>query len=533
MKKALLIIFSIALSISSFAQTWVSQGLGWTATPLGIMNISIVNSQVVWVAGSDGSGGNLPIQNFSKTINGGTTWTPGTITGATGLSISMISAVDENTAWVAMFKVSGSNPQGVYKTTNGGATWVHQASALYTNASSFPDCIYFWDLNNGIVMGDPINGKFEIYTTTDGGTTWTAVPGAQMPDILTGEAGWTSDFCVLGNNVWFGTNKGRVFASTDQGHNWIAAAPTGFSGKNLYPAFKDNLNGLVLKYYSAADTSNLLQSSSDGGATYSPLTYQGSVLTGDLKYVPGSTNTYVTTGWDGPDQGDTRMGVTYSFDGGATWITDADINTVGLTCSSWLNDSTGWVGGFNSGTSDGIFKYNSVLLPPEAPVANFMTPDTLIVVGGTATFTNLSTGYPTTYLWAFPGGSPPSSTLQTPPPITYNNPGSHDVSLMVTNNNGSNTMTKSNYIHVGGVGFKELSANAVSVFPNPVKDVMTVQAINNIKEIYIYNATGQLVINQTVNAKTITVNTSGLTTGIYTLKAILDNGTINKKVVIQ
>jgi hypothetical protein len=41
------------------------------------------------------------------------------------------------------------------------------------------------------------------------------------------------------------------------------------------------------------------------------------------------------------------------------------------------------------------------------------------------------------------------------------------------------------------------------------------------------------VINQTVNAKTITVNTSGLTTGIYTLKAILDNGTINKKVVIQ
>jgi len=62
---------------------------------------------------------------------------------------------------------------------------------------------------------------------------------------------------------------------------------------------------------------------------------------------------------------------------------------------------------------------------------------------------------------------------------------------------------------------------------------MTVQANSNINVIQVYNAAGQLVINQTVNAKTITVNTSGLTTGIYNLKAILDNGSINKKVVIQ
>jgi hypothetical protein len=86
---------------------------------------------------------------------------------------------------------------------------------------------------------------------------------------------------------------------------------------------------------------------------------------------------------------------------------------------------------------------------------------------------------------------------------------------------------------VGAFGVNELSANAVSVFPNPVKDVMTVQANRNINEIQVYDAAGQLIIDQTVNAKTITVNTSGLTTGIYTLKAILGNGTINKKVVIQ
>jgi PKD repeat protein len=530
MKKALLIIFSIALSISSFAQIWVTQGLGWTGSPLGVMNISIVNPQVVWVAASDGSGGNLPIQDFSKTINGGTTWTPGTITGTAGLSLSMITAVDSNTSWVAMFKVSGSNPQGVYKTTNGGTTWVHQASALFTNSSSFPDCIYFWDLNNGIVMGDPINGEFEIYTTTDGGTTWTVVPGAQIPDIQTGEAGWTNDFCVLGDNVWFGTNKGRVFASTDRGHNWIASAPSGWSGKNLYPAFRDSLNGLALKYYSGADTSGLLKSSSDGGTTYSTLTYQGSVLTGDIKYVPGSANTYVTTGWDGTNQGDARMGVTYSFDGGVTWITDADINGTGITCSSWLNDSTGWIGGFNSGTTDGIFKYNSVL---SRPVADFMTPDTLLPLGGTATFTNESYGNPTTYLWVFQNGIPGTSPLQTPPPITYNTSGTFNVTLTVTNSLGSNTLTRTGYIHIGGVGINEQKPSVISIFPNPVRDVMTIQANSKISEIQLYNIAGQVVLSKEVNATSVTVNTSGLTSGVYNLKAVTGNGPVNKKIVIE
>jgi PKD repeat protein len=201
-----------------------------------------------------------------------------------------------------------------------------------------------------------------------------------------------------------------------------------------------------------------------------------------------------------------------------------------VTCSAWLNDSTGWIGGFNTDATDGLYKLNGVLA---SPVADFMTPDTLITQGGTATFTNLSTGNPTTYAWTFTGGTPPSSTLKNPPGITYNIPGTYNVKLIVTGSFGSNTLTKTNYIHVGGVGINELSQNTVNVFPNPVQDIMTVQANSIINEIQVYNATGQLVINQTVNAKTITVNTSGLTTGIYTLKAILDNGTINKKVVIR
>ena len=50
------------------------------------MNISIVNNQVAWVAAYDGSGNGAAVEDFSKTVNGGTTWTPGTVNNATGLS---------------------------------------------------------------------------------------------------------------------------------------------------------------------------------------------------------------------------------------------------------------------------------------------------------------------------------------------------------------------------------------------------------------------------------------------------------------
>jgi hypothetical protein len=94
-------------------------------------------------------------------------------------------------------------------------------------------------------------------------------------------------------------------------------------------------------------------------------------------------------------------------------------------------------------------------------------------------------------------------------------------------------LTKTSYIHVGGVGINEINQNDITVYPNPGKDYIKVQANSDIKEVYIYNVTGQLLLVQTVNAKKVTLNVSGLNTGIYSLKAILDNGTITRKVVIQ
>lgn len=527
MKKTLLFLVAfLAMSMISNAQ-WTEQASGFTTASRGIKYLNVVDSSIVWATAYDGSNTSNYIQEFTKTLNGGTLWTPGVINGCTGMEPAMIFAINGTTAYCPMYRQTGTNPQGVYVTTNGGTTWTRQTTALFSNSSSFPDCIHFFDANTGWVLGDPINGDFEMYTTTDGGTTWTAVPGGQIPNPVSGEFGVVGYYSAVHDTLWFGTNKGRIYKSVDKGHNWTVAAITitGWNAKYVDVRFKDGTNGIA-QDKSSGSTGALVESH-DGGATWTAITTTGQVFTNDFAYLPGSPNTYVTTG-----AATGMTGVTYSFNGGHDWNDMTATLGTQFLATRWYNTSIGWAGGFNTdATTGGMFRWTGGPLAP--PVALFSTPDTLIALGGTSTFTNESTGNPTTYLWTFQDGTPGTSALKNPPAVTFNLPGRKNITLAVTNDYGTNTLVKTGYIYVGGVGINELNANSVSIFPNPAKDVMTIQANDNIKEIQVYNVAGQIVFSQQVNAKTTTINVSGLTTGIYNLKALLNGGTINKKVVIQ
>jgi PKD repeat protein len=61
-------------------------------------------------------------------------------------------------------------------------------------------------------------------------------------------------------------------------------------------------------------------------------------------------------------------------------------------------------------------------------------------------FTDESQFVPTSWEWTFEGGTPPSSTEQNPQNIIYNTAGTFDVTLTVTNAQGSNTITRTDYI---------------------------------------------------------------------------------------
>ncbi|MBN3034010.1 MAG: Omp28-related outer membrane protein [Bacteroidales bacterium] len=82
------------------------------------------------------------------------------------------------------------------------------------------------------------------------------------------------------------------------------------------------------------------------------------------------------------------------------------------------------------------------------PTAQFTVDDPYVPTGGSAQFTDMSTGGPSSWDWTFEGGDPSTFSGQIPPAITYNSPGEFQVSLTVTNINGSNTETKEDFIHV-------------------------------------------------------------------------------------
>jgi subtilisin family serine protease len=89
------------------------------------------------------------------------------------------------------------------------------------------------------------------------------------------------------------------------------------------------------------------------------------------------------------------------------------------------------------------------------PVADFSANFTAISAGGSVLFTNLSTYNPTSWNWTFTGGTPTSFNGQNPPSVTYNTPGTYNVSLTVTNANGTDTETKSGYITVSAAAVCE------------------------------------------------------------------------------
>lgn len=87
-----------------------------------------------------------------------------------------------------------------------------------------------------------------------------------------------------------------------------------------------------------------------------------------------------------------------------------------------------------------------VSCPP--PVAALTSSDTLLCNNDCISFTDLTTNNPMDWKWSFPGGIPASSTAQNPANICYSTPGSYDVTLIVSNANGTDTIALPNHIVV-------------------------------------------------------------------------------------
>jgi photosystem II stability/assembly factor-like uncharacterized protein len=357
MKKTVLFFFvSTLFYFSTFAQ-WIEQATGFSTASRGINQIVTTSQITAWVTAYNGSGsGSTNVRDFARTTDGGASWIAGTVTAApTNFSWSCLAAIDENTAWAMFFKNTAAATGGIFKTTDGGLNWTQQgAGVIFATANtSFPDVLHFWDANTGLAVGDPVAGEFEIYTTADGGTTWTAVAGANIPDPIAGEYGYTRVFSVVEDIFWFGTNKGRIYKSTDKGATWSVVQVTGLIDL-IEIDYKDENLGWAR--YLDASSNHTFMRTTDGGTTWTQVlpTGNGTMHLGGLAYVPKTDMTLVSTGVDF-NIGD--LGSSYSLDGGDTWE-DIDFENQ-YTTVNFYDNITGWAGGFNlDATTGGIFKYD-------------------------------------------------------------------------------------------------------------------------------------------------------------------------------
>jgi photosystem II stability/assembly factor-like uncharacterized protein len=222
----------------------------------------------------------------------------------------------------------------------------------------------FFNTNEGVVIGDPITrgAAFEIYTTANGGANWTAVAGTPT-SAATGEFGSISYFgtpvlaSVVGTHIWFATDDGRVFHSANKGQTWTVA-DTKLAGPISGLAFRDEMNGLAV-LSSDTDLSHQLARTTDGGATWTPVTYQGPLHGYGISRVPGTSN-YLSVG---ADIGNGDTGSSYSRDNGQTWIDlESTINHLEVEA---VSSTVAWTGALASG----IYKLNSAVLGTRQDVA--------------------------------------------------------------------------------------------------------------------------------------------------------------------
>jgi photosystem II stability/assembly factor-like uncharacterized protein len=507
---------------------WISQASGFTTT-LGINYMSATDSNTVWGTGFDPNNPTGACSDFTRTTDGGNTWTPGVINNTTGLASSMIFAVSAATAYVPMYRVSGSDPQGIYMTSDSGSTWTRQTTASFSNSSSFPDCIHFFTADTGWALGDPVNGFYEMYTTANSGTTWTPVPSSNIPAALSNEYGVVGYYSAIHDTLWFGTTLGRVYHSTDRGHTWTVATVTPLSGKYIAPSFQTGMHGLVQDR--SQNSTGTICESFDGGVTWSLVNENGPIYATDLRFVPGAGNVCVSSGSSG------KNGCSYSYDGGHFWNDFVGTQGAEYMQMTWLNNHCGWAGGVNSSDSaNGVYKFIGVLSVPlpsplnlQAQVNNqtihltWQKPiydSTSVTLQGYNVYRNnqkLNTNIIDSlsyYDYMVPSGQ-----------YTY------CVTSVYTQGESAKICQNVTVIAVGINTQKALSQ--IRVYPNPADNLLHIQSATTIYDLQLTDLFGKEVFHSRPGNETVDISVTSFASGTYILTLQTGQGTFHLKVLIH
>ena len=174
-----------------------------------LRGIAAVDADVAWASGRGGT--------VLRTRDGGATWEDVSVPGAAQLDFRDIEAFDADHAVV--LSIGNGADSRIYRTANGGRNWI--LVLRNEDPRAFFDCMAF-EGERGWMLGDPVDGRFQLYATTDRGRHWRLLPDG--PPAAQGEAAFAaSGTCIArGNGTLLagGSGPARLHVRRDGDGDW-------------------------------------------------------------------------------------------------------------------------------------------------------------------------------------------------------------------------------------------------------------------------------------------------------------------------
>ncbi|MGE5458520.1 MAG: YCF48-related protein, partial [Methanococcaceae archaeon] len=287
------------ISNTAFGIGATPEGVDWEVIASGVtanLNaIKMVDKNVSWVCGDNGV--------VIKSVNGGHNWrTLGIIPG--GINSYSITALDSTTALV------GTETGSIFRTSNGGESWIQ----VSININSFIDAVDFISPTEAYAIGDPVNKKWVMIKSLDGGLTWT--PAANSLTAVDGaEMGFNGSFERIGNKIWVGTNKSLIYYSSNGIDGpWRSGKPSGFYPNIFNIAFSDTSRGVAFVNNGATPNVGKVYTTLNGGANWTAAAFPVSEPCTIGDFIDGTSNVWTGT---------VSSGIFHSTNFGTVWSADA------------------------------------------------------------------------------------------------------------------------------------------------------------------------------------------------------------------
>ncbi|HRY99017.1 MAG TPA: lamin tail domain-containing protein, partial [Bacteroidales bacterium] len=299
------------------------------ATRRWIINMSMDRPDCAWGAARVQSGTHYP--GFVRIMNNGLFRRSDFLYNYPGYRPVMIASAGADSAWILAMN-SGAQQIKIFNTTDGGWVWNVQADSLFDmGQGSYTNVIHFWNNMEGIILGDPVNGSWDIYRTSDAGATWTRLDTNNIPVPLASEAGVEMAYSAVGDAIFFSTSGARMFKSTDRGLHWSAVScpvTTKFT-------FANAMEGWLIQN----GTSNLFHTV-DGGSNWNQISYTGTLGGYNIKHVPGTSSTLVSSNGG-------AQGIHFSLNGGQSWSPAGGPEFERVYGIGIYDMNHGWAGGYS------------------------------------------------------------------------------------------------------------------------------------------------------------------------------------------